>query len=117
MKVVLIACCQRKASGGFQEFMVSESLNSVLSSSSYDKLMNACRKLTRILQPSSCTLNLQFVGFFSQLSDLMPDLLIFYEIYHIVMWLGEVDPPVDYGRLERVFVKRRLKNDNICHSY
>ena len=32
-------------------------------------------------------------------------------------WLGEVDPPVDYGRPVRVFVKRRLKKGQFCHSY
>lgn len=33
------------------------------------------------------------------------------------VWLGEVEPPVDYGRPVRVFVKRRLKNDQFRHSY
>jgi hypothetical protein len=33
------------------------------------------------------------------------------------VWLGEVEPPVDYGRPVRVFVKRRLKNDKFRHSY
>lgn len=32
-------------------------------------------------------------------------------------WLGEVNPPADYGRPVRVFVKRRLKNGTFCHSY
>lgn len=32
-------------------------------------------------------------------------------------WLGEVEPPIDYGRPVRVFVKRRLKNSKFCHSY
>jgi hypothetical protein len=32
-------------------------------------------------------------------------------------WLGEVAPPVDYGRPVRVFVKRRLKDDEFRHSY
>jgi len=32
-------------------------------------------------------------------------------------WLGEVEPPFDYGRPVRVFVKRRLKEDKFCHSY
>ena len=31
--------------------------------------------------------------------------------------LGEVEPPVDYGRPVRVFVKRRLKNGEYLHSY
>jgi hypothetical protein len=33
------------------------------------------------------------------------------------VWLGEVPPPVDYGRPVRVFVKRRLKKDKFRHSY
>jgi hypothetical protein len=32
-------------------------------------------------------------------------------------WLGEVPPPIDYGRPVRVFVKRRLKEDRFQHSY
>jgi len=32
-------------------------------------------------------------------------------------WLGEVKPPVDYGRPVRVFVKRRLKDGQCLHSY
>jgi hypothetical protein len=33
------------------------------------------------------------------------------------VWLGEVKPPVDYGRPVRVFVKRRLKDGAFVHSY
>jgi hypothetical protein len=33
------------------------------------------------------------------------------------VWLGEVEPPVDYGRPVRVFVKRRLKEGVFVHSY
>jgi hypothetical protein len=33
------------------------------------------------------------------------------------IWLGEVEPPVDYGRPVRVFVKRRLKEGAFVHSY
>ncbi len=32
-------------------------------------------------------------------------------------WLGEVEPPINYGRPVRVFVKRRCKNDKFAHSY
>lgn len=32
-------------------------------------------------------------------------------------WLGEVPPPVDYGRPVRVFVKRRRKDGQFLHSY
>jgi hypothetical protein len=32
-------------------------------------------------------------------------------------WIGEVEPPIDYGRKVRVFVKRRLKDGVFCHSY
>lgn len=33
------------------------------------------------------------------------------------IWLGEVAPPIDYGRPVRFFVKRRLKEGVFCHSY
>ena len=33
------------------------------------------------------------------------------------IWLGEVAPPVDYGRPVRVFVKRRLKDGKFHHNY
>ena len=33
------------------------------------------------------------------------------------IWLGEVAPPVDFGRPVRVFVKRRLKKGKFHHSY
>jgi hypothetical protein len=33
------------------------------------------------------------------------------------IWLGEVEPPVDYGRSVRVFVKRRRKDGAFVHSY
>ena len=33
------------------------------------------------------------------------------------VWLGEVAPPMDYGRPVRVFVKRRLKDGKFRHSY
>jgi hypothetical protein len=36
--------------------------------------------------------------------------------YHDV-WLGEVEPPIDFGRPARVFVKRRLKEGKFSHSY
>jgi hypothetical protein len=39
-----------------------------------------------------------------------------WDVYHDA-WLGEVDPPVDYGRPVRVFVKRRRKDDQFCYSY
>jgi hypothetical protein len=32
-------------------------------------------------------------------------------------WLGEVEPPVDYGRPVQVFVKKRFKEDKYLHSY
>lgn len=33
------------------------------------------------------------------------------------VWLGEVPPPVDYGRPVRVFVQRRRKDDQYHYSY
>ncbi|MCB0231029.1 MAG: transposase [Anaerolineae bacterium] len=32
-------------------------------------------------------------------------------------WLGEVQPPVNYGRPVRVFIKKRMKNNEFVHSY
>lgn len=32
-------------------------------------------------------------------------------------WIGEVSPPVDYGRPVRVFVKKRRKKDRFVHAY
>ena len=40
-----------------------------------------------------------------------------WDAYPDTTWLGEVDPPMDYGRPVRVFVKRRLKDGVFCHSY
>lgn len=39
-----------------------------------------------------------------------------WDAYHDA-WLGEVEPPIDYGRPVRVFVKRRRKNNKFCYSY
>lgn len=40
-----------------------------------------------------------------------------WDSYQENAWLGEVEPPVDYGRRVRVFVKRRLKDGERLHSY
>jgi hypothetical protein len=40
-----------------------------------------------------------------------------WDAYQEGIWLGEVEPPVDYGQPTRVFVKRRLKDGTFCHSY
>ena len=40
-----------------------------------------------------------------------------WDAYQENAWLGEVDPPTDYGRPVRVFVKRRLKDGQLLHSY
>lgn len=37
--------------------------------------------------------------------------------YREGVWLGEVEPPRDYGRPVRVFVKRRLEDETFRHSY
>ena len=37
--------------------------------------------------------------------------------YRSDAWIGEVSPPVDLGRPVRFFVKKRLKKDQIVHSY
>lgn len=41
-----------------------------------------------------------------------------WDSYKTNAWLGEIDHPnLDYGRSVRVFVKRRLKNEQFFHSY
>jgi hypothetical protein len=40
-----------------------------------------------------------------------------WDAYGKNVWLGEVAPPIDYGRPVRVFVKRRLKDGQFLHSY
>lgn len=40
-----------------------------------------------------------------------------WDVYAENAWLGEVAPPIDYGRPVRVFVKRRLKDGQFLHSY
>ena len=40
-----------------------------------------------------------------------------WDAYQENAWLGEVDPPTDYGRPVRVFVKRRVKDGQFLHSY
>jgi len=52
MEVVVIACCQRKASGGIQDFKRSEFLNSTLSSSSIERLLNTRKQLAKMLNLS-----------------------------------------------------------------
>ncbi|OQB23696.1 MAG: hypothetical protein BWY10_02668 [Chloroflexi bacterium ADurb.Bin180] len=40
-----------------------------------------------------------------------------WDVYRPETWLGEVPPPVDYGRPVRVLVKRQLKKGVYRHSY
>jgi hypothetical protein len=40
-----------------------------------------------------------------------------WDAYQENAWLGEVDPPIDYGPPVRVFVKRRLKDDLYLHRF
>ncbi len=40
-----------------------------------------------------------------------------WDAYQENTWIAEVDPPLDYGRPVRVFVKRRLKDGEFHHSY
>lgn len=40
-----------------------------------------------------------------------------WDAYSTNAWMGEVEPPIDYGRPVRVFVKRRLKDGQFFHSY
>lgn len=40
-----------------------------------------------------------------------------WDVYDTNAWMGEVEPPIHYGRPVRVFVKRRLKDGQFFHSY
>ena len=40
-----------------------------------------------------------------------------WDAYRENIWLGEVPPPVDYGRPARVLIKKRLKDGKYLHSY
>jgi hypothetical protein len=40
-----------------------------------------------------------------------------WDAYREDVWLGQVPPPVDYGRPVQVFVKKRLKQGAYLHSY
>lgn len=40
-----------------------------------------------------------------------------WDAYRPDVWLGEVSPPIDYGRPVRVLVKKRLKDGEYLHSY
>jgi len=40
-----------------------------------------------------------------------------WDAYQSNAWLGEVPPPVDYGRKVRCFVKKRFKEGGYTHSY
>lgn len=40
-----------------------------------------------------------------------------WDAYRENIWLGEVPPPVDYGRPARVFIKKRLKDGKYLYSY
>ena len=40
-----------------------------------------------------------------------------WDAYHPNCWLGRVPPPVDFGRLVQVVVKKRLHKQDFKHSY
>ena len=55
-------------------------------------------------------------GFNNRRAKALADQVRRWDAYHDV-WLGEVEPPIDYGRPVRIFVKRRLKDEQFYHSY
>jgi hypothetical protein len=40
-----------------------------------------------------------------------------WDIYRQDVWLAEVEPPINYGRPTRCFVKRQLKDEQFRHAY
>lgn len=55
-------------------------------------------------------------GLSGRRADVLAQQVTRWDAYHD-SWLGEVAPPVDWGRPVRVFVRRRLKKERIVHSY
>ena len=56
-------------------------------------------------------------GLSNRRADVLAKRVTRWDPYQDGTWLGEVAPPVDYGRPVRVFVKRRIKDGVFCHSY
>ena len=55
-------------------------------------------------------------GFSNRRAEALARQVTRWDIYGDV-WLGQVQPPVDFGRPVQLFVKRRLKKGAFCHSY
>ena len=56
-------------------------------------------------------------GYSNRRADALAKRVLRWDTYQENVWVGEVEPPADYGRPVRVFVKRRIKNGAFCHSY
>lgn len=56
-------------------------------------------------------------GYSNRRAAALANQVVRWDTYCTDTWLGEVEPPADYGRPVRVFVKRRIKNGVFCHSY
>jgi hypothetical protein len=56
-------------------------------------------------------------GISNRRADALAKRVARWDTYQEDTWLGEVAPPLDYGRPVRVFVKRRIKDGTFCHSY
>lgn len=55
-------------------------------------------------------------GFSNRRAEALARQVVRWDAYGDV-WLGQVVPPVDFGRPVQVFVKKRFKNDAFHHSY
>jgi len=55
-------------------------------------------------------------GFSNRRAEALARQVARWDLYGDV-WLGRVEPPVDFGRPVQLFVKGRLKNGAFCHSY
>lgn len=55
-------------------------------------------------------------GFSNRRAEALARQVARWDLYGDV-WLGRVEPPVDFGRPVQLFVKRRFKNGAFCHSY
>ncbi len=56
-------------------------------------------------------------GLSNRRADALARQVLRWDPYREHVWLAEVDPPIDYGRPLRCFVKRQLKDAQFHHSY
>ena len=56
-------------------------------------------------------------GYSNRRADALAKQVKRWDLYQPDTWVAEIPAPIDLGRSIRVFVKRRLKEGDYCHSY